>query len=1076
MAEFVYPTGSGALWPTGFTTPTSEISYVQPFFGASGNLSTPFGSVYPIAVPRIDPGATSGTDGNQYILPYSAQLFYTALDSIKAEYTERGATEPEFHAFYDKDKTSYDVLTNWSGLLDAPLENFHMVIEEAQNAISGLVCMSGWKDDMTDYLARAFDYRILMSGVPSGNRLSNNVSYYNVSSGSTITINPLDRARAGLFPINMEDAKHLNSQWGVAADGSRTYGTDEFGASGIAVDVHADRDPEFQQHAFMGHFDWLVQSIMWRPPFVESFTNGGGESFSSINFERGANSSSETHTQVGFASSGFADGAALHEPYSLGATKWVQGSNPDTIQKYTYTNSGNGGIADSLGSGLVAATDHGDVYQGQPTLTRYMPTSLYKYQDNTTTQFAFRVDRSSQTNFGIDSWDENTGEGHMAWIDYNRNMVGHLQDTRPLARMRSSMTGYAGSNLHRSEIYKPNLGLNDGDIVQIFEEVSIENATGSSGSMSVTMKDYFATGPNSAYGYHSGYINNSDSSIGITENDLNQATPFAMGGFARLSEIDPPGGWSIPAKVDASKRTGWPTYDPAAIKYTFQLNTTGGFYYLEGGTPIDSYKFSLAQAGSMYWAPDFHDRCLFAETELTLGHLQGYYSPGFTLTSPYYVVIQGQLSVAGWGVADAFNTYWLTSSEYDTRFLNYPTLSAPATTYSHGEFSSSGYVGTSHPMQSQITWAPTRASWSYPIGSGSEAEIDVVISSRPDMPAQVTNITGGREDWDGLHFVFTTSKHLPTFMGSPSGSRYDVRAQFNIMSKRRGSYDGQTESDQYLDVHPGTYAKLGLAIDAQPTGHSNLPFDASGNRASGWTYLYGEPNLLQEYFTCGGWAPHLVGSTSVTTSRGNSATFREDDREHYSYAATEFADFNDVQSYVVYGDGILKSEIGDGAFPLGEAGSRSIWENGPSQLSAQPDLPSGIHHSHTNLKDLTPSGTVYTVDMWDKFTTDMDVLSTSWDTAYYGESHAAETEDGPAVSVQTIENLKNAIASSGSTNPDPPIGYQGGEGLGIELENISFIDLAMAEEGVGLGADGVSYTLNSFWLKFPIILGPDGIN
>ncbi|MBT5188158.1 MAG: hypothetical protein HOM01_15225 [Kordiimonadaceae bacterium] len=288
MAEFVYPSGAGALWPTGFTAPTSGVAYVQPFSGASGNLSTPSGSVYPIAVPRIDPGATSGTDGNQYIVPYSAQLFYAALSGIQAEYAEREAIEPEFHAFHDKDKTSYEVLTSWSGLLSAPLENFHMVVEEAQNAISGLVCMDGWNDDMEDYQRRVFDYRILMSGVPSGNRLSNNVSYYNVSSGSTVTINPLDRARSGLFPINVEDAKNLHSQWGVAADGSRTYGTDEFGASGVAAGDQSERDPEFQQHAFVGHFDWLVQSLMWRPPIVESFTKGTNTTESNyVQYDRG---------------------------------------------------------------------------------------------------------------------------------------------------------------------------------------------------------------------------------------------------------------------------------------------------------------------------------------------------------------------------------------------------------------------------------------------------------------------------------------------------------------------------------------------------------------------------------------------------------------------------------------------------------------------------------------------------------------------------------------------------------------------------------------------------------------------
>lgn len=362
------------MWPTGFTAPTSGVAYVQPFPDASGNLSESSGSAYPIAVPRIDPGATSGTNGNQYIVPYSAQLFYAALSGIQAEYAARGATEPEFHAFYDKDKTSYDVLTSWSGLLSAPLENFHMVVEEAQNAISGLVCMDGWNDDMDDYQRRVFDYRMLMSGVPSVNRLSNNVSYYNVSSGSMVTINPLDRARSGLFPINVEDAKNLHSQWGVAADGSRTYGTDEFGASGVAAGDQSERDPEFQQHAFVGHFDWLVQSLMWRPPIVESWSSGTyTEPKSFINHDRGQE----------FAAVGMIDDSddllvstAFHYLYGTSISPTIGAAQPlahSSAASPVYSSYANPSVS-YLDDTVEEFGDLGNWHVGRPQLDRMMTT------------------------------------------------------------------------------------------------------------------------------------------------------------------------------------------------------------------------------------------------------------------------------------------------------------------------------------------------------------------------------------------------------------------------------------------------------------------------------------------------------------------------------------------------------------------------------------------------------------------------------------------------------------------------------------------------------------------------------
>lgn len=284
MPAFSY--GSG-LWPSGMTLPASGAGYVQSFSTASGNLAEASGMVYPIAVPRVDEGATSGNTGNRYIVPYSAQVFYAAISGLKQEYAERGATEPKFYAYFDASGTVKSEVSGYRDLLSMPLTNFHYLIRDAYNAVSGLVCMSGWNDDMQDYMRRAFDYRSLLKSVPSGNRLQDNVQYFNIASGTNVTINPLTRARAGEFPLSLDDVKYLGSKWGVSPSGSRNYGSTDVYGSGVPAGASGvTRSPNFQQAGFTGHFDWLIQSILWRPPVVESFTKNVNKSFAGYNLAR----------------------------------------------------------------------------------------------------------------------------------------------------------------------------------------------------------------------------------------------------------------------------------------------------------------------------------------------------------------------------------------------------------------------------------------------------------------------------------------------------------------------------------------------------------------------------------------------------------------------------------------------------------------------------------------------------------------------------------------------------------------------------------------------------------------------
>ena len=264
-APFVYPS---SLWPSGFSSPNPPSGVLW------GGEASGYQEIYPFAIPRIDASANAGI--SEYYVPYSAQLIWGSMSGIAEEYRKRGCESgslPEFGVYLGPSGTNKTVLTEASGLIGMPLNSFGYIVEDLQNAISGLVCMSGYGDTFTDYFRRVFDYRSLLKSVPSGNRLQDNVSYYNIASGSTITINPLTRARAGTFPITAEESKYIGSQWGVNSDGSRNYNSDLWGASGIAVGDDGERSPVFQQYTTMGHFDWLVQSIMWRPPMLETFNN-----------------------------------------------------------------------------------------------------------------------------------------------------------------------------------------------------------------------------------------------------------------------------------------------------------------------------------------------------------------------------------------------------------------------------------------------------------------------------------------------------------------------------------------------------------------------------------------------------------------------------------------------------------------------------------------------------------------------------------------------------------------------------------------------------------------------------------
>jgi hypothetical protein len=630
------------------------------------------------------------------------------------------------------------------------------------------------------------------------------------------------------------------------------------------------------------------------------------------------------------------------------------------------------------------------------------------------------------------------------------------------------------------------------------------------------MKDYFATGPNSAYGVHSGYLSNTDSTIGNSESDFNSDTPINQGGFQRLSEID--NGLSFPAKVNSSPFSNFPSYgSPAARKSSFLTLIEGS------DPPAFEYRVPVYWVGRMKYEAAFHDSMRFQQTATSRLNLDTFEQEGVRVfSSPYYFFTEGRIEVSSYNdmpVNSSNHEYVVSSAQYDSMFVGWQAGTPPAVQYTHGAFASSGYCPTSHPMQSSVTWHTEKDKWSYPVGSGSEVELDVSITDRPTMPSSVTNLTG-RQDWDGLHFVFTTNKHFPTTMTSESAPSNNNRFEsvFNHLSRRLGHFvllgpRNEFESEQLVDCYPNTYGCLGFRIKdkSQNVDVQDYirPVDASGSIASGWVANYGEPNLLQEYYTKGGWAPPLVGTTpteewEIEGSLSSSGTSHDLDKCTYRsfYAQSGLQGFQDGETYVVYGDGIIEQANSLAfyqklQFPYqeSETEARSLWSSGPRDLPTQTQnhLPQGMHHTFIKVEDTAPtSSTTYNIDMWTPFKAGMDNLAKSWggseNGAYYGQEMMEEVGAGfgelgspnPVslpVSVQSVPGIKDMVAWSGNTEgATPAFGYYDEErdGLGIELENITFIDLALAVEKIGMSTGGAGYTLNSFWLKFPVILGPNG--
>lgn len=1108
----LYPSG---IFPDGMELPTSGFGIGTYFPTTSGNLSSEDGMVYPIAVPRIDSGSTSGQpSGNSYIVPYSAQMFWAALSSIKKEYETRGATEPTFHAYIDASGLIREEIVNHSGLLAMPLQNFHYLISDAYTAISGLICMPEWIDTFTDYMSRVFDYRILMSGVLPENRLSDNVSYYSTLDGANKVINPLSRARSGDWPLSLEDVKHLGSIWGVAIDGTRRYGSEVFtpnpagsGAHNLSWTPNPPREQEFQQYAFMGHFDWLIQSIMWRAPFVETLSKNQAEDTALLNYYRGG--LPPTFTEP----SGFTGDPTLYTPWTgYGGEIW-NSSLPDTQVPPTYKNDALA-EADIIGPVTTSATDYGNIYISNPIMVRNMPITTdrfdqypYSADDEETPEIERhrRFAHTAQVGFigPQNDWDGENPNGKISKQDWDTQIWYNIKksidsngNNISLASQKAYMATYEAGKKHARSRHSPNPG--NGEVVTIFEQVKVSS---SEGSLVVNMKDYFATGPNSAYGFHSNYVTSYDSSTDTNNgHKFTNAWPLNHGGFGRLSQID--NGFSFPAILDPRPFTNWPPYiDIATFEAAHPVIETDTFN--EPLPPSEWYRHvSVADAGRFWWQWHYHIANSFPQTELTIDHLVPLNS---TFTGPLYGVF-GAFSRIGVNDEDAwpdprFNHYNMTAPEWD-HMKSLLTNAEPIepTQYIHGAYEASGYYPTSHPMQSVVTWQPEREKWSYPMGVGSELRIDVSMSSRPPIPASVTNLTG-RQDWDGLHFVFSTSSHIPTQM-TPSAevasSDYTVRGIFNHVKKRIGN-NGRIngEFDEYDPVVAGTEYRLGMRIDPDSNtpnfGESDyLPVDASGARASGWTYSYGVPNLLQEYWTKGGWAPNVVGTTPFQVhSRGVYKTVRkgEDERKSQWYADDGELDFPFDRTYVTYGDfptvhqGVAENytyeDLGKGD-QYADPEVWSPWTNGPRDLPTTSEIiPSGAFNTHLKIEDTAPtSGTIYNIDMWTPFKKDMDNLAKAWEGAYYGADMLAfwDENDHSAVPVGTIPSMRNAVASSGNDpGATPAFGYYEGDGLGIELENITFVDLAMAVEKVGMGAAGVGYTLNNFWLKFPVILGPSGV-
>lgn len=1108
MGVFSYPSGTGSMFPSGFTTPSGDVGLSLSFEATSGNLSSESGMVYPVAVPRLDSGAQSGLE---YYLPYSAQMFSAAMSGIKEEYIARGATEPVFYAYFDSSGTVKEEITSYSGLLSMPLANFHMTIRDCYTAISGLVCMSGWEDDMTDYMRRVFDYRVMLKNVPSGNRLQNNVTYFNLASGSNVTINPLDRARSGLFPLSLDDVKYVGTKWGVDPSGNRNYGSEVFGATGVAASPGSgifpsgDRDPLFTNSNFMGHYDWLAQSIMWRGPFVETFSKDtGSDSVTYINLNknqpydvamghdddfrngRGLSDTSGTSEASGMYVDTF-PATPIYPTVEKTAT-----NQTTTLEQYVAKGikpSPTGTATFEAGYQPLNGIDYGDLAIKGPSCVRGTVNELNKgdtVEASGDRRDEVRADLSfiSEVRMSdlIDSPD-----GPLQGLPY--------EEVSPL---RIPSTHASDSSYTESFDYCLRYNTSNGQepnsvMFPIFEEITASRSTS---GLRVEMKDWFGCTPGSAYGSFSGYVTSDGPVVdgGVAEPDF--SIPVARAGYERVSKLG--SGFTIPSKVD-------PT--PTNFQYWGNPTTSKAGHFSGIVSGVSHYVLTLREGTEYKWGRQWNYWGQYTPSQYTESHISGWnrYSDG----NPVYSIPFQTFNLGGSGRfgVNGIDTlcqsagspgggllFNMTSAEYDAAFSDFVEYSGnlPSSGYHAVEMGPSGYTPTYHPMQTTVELKKSLASvsgYSYPIGSGSQAILDVDLDSRPALPADVSGAFG-RGDWQGLHLCLTSNKHLPDdFRRSSSGAYNTTDYSVNVYpGQYKAYYEFAEEQFLFNDINPGTQFKLGISPIKFSDGVSTKNwsdeewqlFDASGRLHSNVTTRYKTPSVVQSYFTRGGYSTHLVSQTQLSGFLTDAPEYVNGTSENRPAPHADISGignvFNGKQCYTVYGDGNYIFETG------GHESGVDRWQCTKDLFDMETNgAPSGMHYTILKVDDFSPSGTTYTVDIWDQFKSDMDNLTINASGGYFGTTWDSTLSPTVLSLSSSVNNMSYGFAGlapsgSGFEGMDPAFGILNYETQGVELTSLALVDAALSEEGTSrIPAGGTGYTLRSIRLKFPVILGPSGL-
>lgn len=242
-------------------------------------------------------------------LPFASSQLEEIMYELDQEYDRRGTTKPTWKKYLRSttDFTTFTPDREGSNLLNACLDFFAQYIKDIQDAIDGLMNDSDIPDTRAAFLARTFANN---QGIPASRQYDSTTKLrdsINIpASGTTIVVDPLSRAQAGLWPFDHTVIDQIDNILGVDLKGNKQHNLDvpasDFPQSvigqidadgnvpGFDIAMTPDNRPtlgsraetnslgttvgdEDQGYSYIGPIAHMVQQVRWQPPQIEFFPN-----------------------------------------------------------------------------------------------------------------------------------------------------------------------------------------------------------------------------------------------------------------------------------------------------------------------------------------------------------------------------------------------------------------------------------------------------------------------------------------------------------------------------------------------------------------------------------------------------------------------------------------------------------------------------------------------------------------------------------------------------------------------------------------------------------------------------------